>query len=68
MIDQKFVIEIDDTSPKERREWIIDALNASIQWYANSEGLRNNDDQHVIVLLDLMHEISENSSISPSLR
>ncbi len=56
---ESLVIVIEDTSPAERREWLIDALAAMLRNYAINPEKRFEDNEHAAVIADLVMELNK---------
>lgn len=57
-------ISIEDPAPDERREWILQAVASAIRWYGGSNSTYTDDGQHLIVLSELMQELSKTKNAS----
>lgn len=47
-------ITIKDSCPEERLEWLIKAVSNGLRWYVACPDKRPDDDEHAIVLIDLL--------------
>lgn len=54
---ERLVIVIEDTSPEERREWIIKAIARHLAHYAMNPEKRKDDMDHALVLADLLNDL-----------
>lgn len=56
--ENQLIISIHDTEPKERRDWLIQAIAAAMRWSALANGNRTKkDDVNMIVLAELLEEL-----------
>ena len=57
--NQAVIITIKDHEPKERKNWLIEALAASLRWYACCPQKTNHDADNVHVITDLITTLSQ---------
>ena len=58
----KLIITIHDPSPRERKNWLIEAIAAAIKWRAYFKDNCKADENNLHVLSDLLTELSRDNS------
>ena len=57
---EQLIISITDSSPNERRDWLIKAIAATMRWRANAgSSITLQDDENQVVLAQLLEELIE---------
>lgn len=58
----RLIISIYDTAPRERKNWLIEAIAAAIKWRAHYKEDCQSDRDNLHVLSDLLTELSKDDS------
>lgn len=57
--NDKLIISIHATAPEEYRDWLIKAIAATMRWHAHSRDKKNDDNENLSILGELLEELVE---------
>jgi len=63
LLPKKLIITINDNCPKDRLQWITQALTTTIKWNAFLKSKGIDDPTHQVVIAELLLELSNSKKV-----